>query len=396
MRHTGRKLPAVPGLVAIDLPGGDAFVAALTLIWARGDAALPLDQRLPRPAQQVILDHLRPSAVIDAQGEYPYPGQNRQNRQDRHVHPTEPGDALVVATSGTTGRPKGVVLTHQAVEASAQATTRRLGVDPTRHRWLACLPLNHVGGLSVITRAVVTNTPLTVLPGFDAGQVEATATPDTFVSLVATALQRIDPSRFHTIVLGGSTPPPELPPNAVSTYGLTETGSGVVYDGVPLDGVEIRIDPETNEVHIRGPMLLRAYRTATEHRDPKDPQGWFATGDSGHQDLDTNRLHIDGRLSDLIITGGENVWPAPVAAAITQHPKVKEAVVAGRSDEEWGQRVVAWVVPVDPDDPPSLDELRDTVKQHRAAHEAPKQLIVTTELPKTALGKIRQDDLPLP
>lgn len=387
MRHTGRKLPAVPDLVAIDLPGGDGFVAALTAVWDRGDAVLPLDQRLPRRAQHTVLEHLRPAAIIDAQGEHRYTGTSPRS--------TEPGDALVVATSGTTGQPKGVVLTHRAVAASAEATSHRLHVDPARHRWLACLPLNHVGGLSVITRALVTNTPLTVLPGFDATEVTRHATPDTYVSLVATALRRIEPSRFHTIVLGGSAPPLTLPPNCTTTYGLTETGSGVVYDGIPLDGVELRIVGETNEIHLRGPMLLRAYRTATGHRDPKDGNGWFPTGDGGHLD-GSNRLHIDGRLSDLIITGGENVWPEPVEDALRAHPKIREVAVAGRLDEEWGQRVVAWVVPTDPDEPPVLDQLQALVRETVAPFAAPKQLVVTTALPKTALGKIRRDDLPLP
>ena len=178
----------------------------------------------------------------------------------------------MVATSGSTGEPKGVVLTHDAVRASALATSRRLGVTADDH-WLACLPLSHVGGLSVITRAIVTNTPVTVHPGFAAEQVESAArTGATLVSLVGTALQRIDASAFRTILLGGARPPAELPPNVVTTYGMTETGSGVVYDGVPLDGVGIRLD-DGGQIHLRGPMLLRAYRDGT---DPRDGDGWLA------------------------------------------------------------------------------------------------------------------------
>src|SRR5437879_3032321 len=148
----------------------------------------------------------------------------------RPDEPVEDGDALVVATSGTTGEPKGVVLTHDAVEASARATSDRLAVDPARDTWLSYLPLAHIGGLSVVTRALVTGTPLT----FD---VEAGAT---LVSLVPTQLRRLDARAFRTIVLGGAAPPEDRPANCVVTYGMTETGSGVVYDGVPLAGVQVR------------------------------------------------------------------------------------------------------------------------------------------------------------
>ena len=219
-------------LVAIDMPGGPGFVDELRRIWHAGDAAFPVDQRLPPAAKQSLL-------VAMGVGE-----------------PVEPGDALVVATSGSTGKPKGVVLTHDAVAASARATSDRLAVTDDDH-WLACLPLAHVGGLSVVTRALHTGTRLTVLPGFDANAVGSSDA--TLVSLVATTLPRVDATRFRVIVLGGSRPPEDRPANSVTTYGMTETGSGVVYDGVALDGVEVRIDPD-GQILLRGPMLLRCYR----------------------------------------------------------------------------------------------------------------------------------------
>lgn len=372
----------MPELVAIDLPGGPEFVAALRRVWDDGDAALPVDQRLGGRAREVLLDTLAP-AVVDGPG--------GRNRRPGGV-PVEDGDALVMATSGTTGRPKGVVLTHSAVEASARATTARLGVDPDRHRWLACLPLNHVGGLSVLTRSLVTATPVTVLAGFDADAVRAASGPDVLVSLVATALQRTPADLFHTVVLGGSAPPSSLPTNVVTTYGLTETGSGVVYDGVPLEGVEVAVDPATAEVSLRAPMLLRAYRDGTV---PLDAEGWFRTGDVGELDGD-GRLEIRGRIGDMIITGGENVWPAPVEDVLRGHPRVAEVAVSGRPDPEWGQKVVAWVVPTDPSDPPSLRELRDLVGDRLARFAAPRQLVLTDSLPRTSIGKVRRDALELP
>jgi O-succinylbenzoic acid--CoA ligase len=294
------------------------------------------------------------------------------------------GDALVVATSGTTGDPKAAVLTHDAVLASARATSRRLGVDPATDRWLACLPLAHVGGLSVVTRAVVTGTPLTVHDGFDAGAVEAAARAGcTLVSLVPTALRRIDPGLFRTVVLGGSAMPADLPANAVTTYGMTETGSGVVYDGVPLDGVEVRV--VGGEVQLRAPMLLRAYRDGTV---PTSPDGWYPTGDAGEWDAGAGRLRVFGRVGDLIITGGENVWPAAVERVLARLPAVHEVAVVGRPDPEWGQRVVALVVPAAGTDAPTLDGLRAAVRRELPAYAAPRELRLVAALPRTGSGKV--------
>jgi O-succinylbenzoic acid--CoA ligase len=367
--------------VAIDLPGGPEFVTALQRVWDRGDAALPVDRRLSPKVQRSVLEELGPSRMIG-------PGGDETGLDGGR--PVDSGDALVVATSGTTGRAKGVVLTHEAVKASAVATSTQLGVDPSRHRWLACLPLCHVGGLSVVTRAVLTGAPLTVLDGFDAVAVAAHAGADTYVSLVPTALARVGAGGFHTVVLGGSAPPEDLAPNVVTTYGLTETGSGVVYDGRPLAGVEVRTDPATCEIRLRGPMLLRSYR---DGHDPKDSDGWLATGDAGYLGPG-GRLHVRGRLTEMIVTGGENVWPSPVEAALRRHPGVADVSVAGRDDPEWGQRVVAWVVPTESARPPGLDELRALVAEQVAPFAAPRQVILVDTLPRTSIGKVQRDRLP--
>lgn len=353
---------------------------ALVRAWDAGEAVLPLDQRLSARVKQRVVGAMRPARVVDSSGDRRHGGDNQ---------PVAPGDALVVATSGTTGEPKGVVLTMSAVEASASATTARLGVDPRRHSWLACLPLNHVGGLSVVTRSLVTGTPCRVLAGFDPRTVERAAGPDVFVSLVATALQRVSALKFHTVVLGGSAPPADVPPNVVSTYGMTETGSGVVYDGFPLDGVEVLVEAGSTEIRLRCPMLLRGYRDGSV---PLDAEGWFATGDGGRIDAE-GRLQVHGRLTDLIITGGENVWPAPVEAAIRSHPRVGDVAVAGVPDPEWGQRVVAWVVPTDGAEPPTLSELRTLVAEQVAPYASPKDVVVVGSLPKTSIGKVRRDRL---
>jgi O-succinylbenzoic acid--CoA ligase len=311
------------------------------------------------------------------------------------------GDALVVATSGSTGSPRGVVLTHDALRASATATSRRLGVDPRRHRWLACLPLAHIGGLAVVTRSLLTTTPLTVLHGFDADEVEAAGRSGTatHVSLVATALRRIDPSVFEIILLGGAAPPGELPGNVVTTYGLTETGSGVVYDGVPLDDVEVAIGTgapgqgAAGEVLVRGPMLLRAYRDGTDPTvdGPDGAGGWLPTGDGGR--WRDGHLEVDGRLAEVVVTGGEKVWPVAVERVLSAHPKVAEVAVWKRPDPEWGERVVAWVVPADPAAAPGHQELADVVAASLAPWAAPKEVVVVEALPRTPSGKVRRRDL---
>ncbi len=355
---------------------------ALLREWDAGNAVMPVDQRLPAAARATVMDALQPDRLVDRNG--------RHTRRGRGV---DEGDALVVPTSGSTGVPKGVVLTHGAVQASAVATSTHLGITSS-DIWLACLPLAHVGGLSVVTRALATGTGLIVHDGFDAGAVHAAARDGaTAVSLVATALRRIDPALFRVIVLGGARPPAERPANTHATYGLTETGSGVVYDGRPLEGVDVRIEPD-GEILLRGPMLLRGYRDDTS---PLDNDGWLHTGDLGRW-LPDGRLHVEGRRGDLIITGGENVWPDAVELAIGTHPAVTEVAVAGVPDEEWGQRVVAWVVPSTDAEvgQPSLASVRRHVAERLPMFCAPKELHIVPALPRTSLGKVQRHLLRTP
>lgn len=362
------------------MPGGPGFVTELRRAWDAGDAVLPVDTRLPPRATDRLLDVLRPEMVVDGHGE-------RWNR--RRSLPVEAGDCLVVATSGTTGEPKGVVLTRDAVASSATATSTRLGVDARSDRWLACLPVAHVGGLAVITRALLTETRLSVVPRFDAGEVARAARVDgaTLVALVPTTLARVDAGLFRAVLLGGSRPPPSLPANVITTYGMTETGSGVVYDGRTLDGVEARV--VEGEIMLRGPMLLRCYR---DGHDPKTSDGWLPTGDAGTVEPD-GRISVLGRISELVITGGDNVWPHAVEAAIATHPLVSEVAVGGRPDPEWGDRVVAWVVPSDPAEPPDLGSLRTFVADQLPAYAAPRELVLVARLPRSSLGKVARHKL---
>jgi O-succinylbenzoic acid--CoA ligase len=361
-------------LVALDLAGGPEFVDALQRVWDAGDTAFPLDRRLPDSARADVVRRFGVAAIVTSGGVVTeLPG----------GWATEPGDALVVATSGSSGVSKGVVLTHAAVAASASATSRRIGDQPD-DRWLACLPLSHVGGLAVVTRALHTGTPLIVHDGFDAAAVASSGA--TLVSLVTTALRRIDPAAFRVIVLGGAAPPEERPANTIVTYGMTETGSGIVYDGVPLDGVEVRV--VEGELHVRGPMLLRSYRDGS---NPLLPGGWLPTGDLGS--IDGGLVQVAGRAADLIITGGENVWPEAVEAVLRSHPAVADVGVVGVPDPEWGHRITAFVVVEPGAAAPRLDELREYARSGLAGYQLPRQVVVVDRLPRTALGKLRRSDL---
>lgn len=371
--------PGMRELIALAVPGGEEFVEQLQRAWDDGDAALPLDPRLPRRSAVDLVATMRPAWVVDESG--------ARSRLDA-AEPVEGDDALVVATSGTTGSPRGVVLTHAAVAASARASNQALGTDPVRDRMLACLPLSHVGGLSVVTRALLSGTPLEVHPGFDAATVEDSARRGaTITSLVPTTLARIDPSLFRRIVVGGAALISDPPPNCVVSYGMTETGSAVCYDGRPLPDAEVRV--VEGEIQVRGPMLMRAYRDGT---DPKDPEGWLPTGDLGEMDAE-GRLVVHGRRDDLIISGGENVWPERVEAVLAAHPAVADVAVVGEEDPEWGARVVAVVVPEPGEPEPDLEELRMLAAERLPRYSLPRELRLVAELPRTALGKVRRGEL---
>jgi O-succinylbenzoic acid--CoA ligase len=206
-------------------------------------------------------------------------------------------------------------------------------------------------------------------------------------------LGRTDVAAYRKVLLGGAAPPTGLPANVVTTYGMTETGSGCIYDGIPLDGVDVRIGDGSlgaeGEVLLRGPMLLRAYRDGT---DPRLGEGWLPTGDSGRFE-DDGTLVVFGRMAEVIVTGAEKVWPASVEDVLSSHPGVAEVAVWKRADPVWGERVVAWVVPADSAAVPGLDELRELVAGRIARWAAPRELVVVDALPRTAGGKVRRTAL---
>lgn len=360
-------------LICLDIECGPDMVERIDRAWAEDDAVFPLDQRLPPAMKRSIVEAVAPTAIVTANDETKWPG--------RAVND---GEAAVIATSGSTGEPRFIPLTMDNLRASTWASHQRLGLRPDDH-WLCCLPPSHVGGFGVIARSLLSGTSLTAVPRFDPDLYERAAQDGaTLVSLVPAALARIDPSRYRTILLGGSRPPVDLPDNCVTTYGMTETGGGIAYDGVPLDGVELEI--RDGIIHVRSPMNAGQTR---EGIGLLDHDGWLRTGDVGSFDPATGGLVVVGREGDMIITGGENVWPEQVERVLREHDSILDACVVGEPDDHWGHIVVAHLV-TKGSRTPGLAEIRAHVKSMLPAHCAPKAIRLIQEIPRTSIGKPRR------
>ena len=312
--------------------------------------------------------------------------------------PIEDDVALVMATSGSTGTPKGAMLSASALRSSGDATHTYLGGAGS---WLLALGADHVAGMQVLLRSVLAGTEPTVLnAGFQpcelADAIAAMPAGRRYTSLVPTQLIRAleHPeataalTELDAVLLGGAATPPALHARAqqagihvVRTYGMSETCGGCVYDGVPLDGVQVRLDD--GRVLLGGATVASGYRNQREHPAFAE-RGWFRTDDAGM--LADGVLSVLGRLDDAITTGGLTVLPQVVEAALATHPGVRECAVIGVADEQWGQRVVAVIVPGVP--VPTLAELRHHVSTIAGTAAAPKQLHVIDILPLRGPGKI--------
>jgi O-succinylbenzoic acid--CoA ligase len=324
----------------------------------------------------------------------------------RADEPIDGDVAVVVSTSGTTGVPKGAMLTAAALTASAEATHRRLGGPGA---WLLALPAHHVAGLQVLVRSVVAGTtPVAVSAGFDSAElasaVASLGPSRRYASLVAAQLDKAlrDPeaaaalASLDAVLIGGGPMPLGVAERAtaagisvVRTYGMSETAGGCVYDGVPLDGVQVRIDG--GRVVLGGATLAKGYRNPVQP-DPFAEPGWFRTDDIGTVD-GSGVLRVLGRVDDAISTGGLTVLPQLVEAALATHPAVAESAVFGVADERLGQRVVAAVVVVDGRAAPGLAELRAHVASTLPSTAAPREIHVVDELPRRGIGKVDRRDL---
>jgi o-succinylbenzoate---CoA ligase len=347
--------------------------------------------------------------MLDGQGPPLLPVPAGDAREIRRLtgalHPGEPiddGVGLVVATSGTTGTPKGAQLGATALRASGDATHERLGGPGS---WLLALPAHHIAGLQVLLRGILSGTETSVIdvsagfePALLPAAVAAMPGPRRYSSMVPTqlikTLEHPDAlaalAELDAVLLGGAaTPVPVLRRardagvNVVRTYGMSETCGGCVYDGVPLAGVDVRVD-EQSRVWLGGSTLASGYRGIPDHPAFAEP-GWFRTDDAGLSD--NGVLRILGRLDEAISTGGLTVVPQVVEAVLIEHPAVREVAVIGVPDDRLGQRVAAVVVPAGPS-APTLDELRKHTGSALDPTAAPRELHVVDALPVRGPGKV--------
>jgi len=375
-------------LAAVALQPGPAWLAVLRDGREAGAAMLPIDLRLSDRERAAVIRAAQPTVVAGEEGVRRLDGV-----------PIDPEIALVIATSGTSGQARLAELPGAAVEAAVLASATAIDAR-AEDRWLSCLPPAHIGGLLVLERHLLLGAPITFRRRLSRATVAGLGDAR-FTSLVPTQLTRLldaaaDLGRFRAVLVGGSGVDAELAARAaeagvriVPTYGMTETCGGVVYAGRPLAGVEVRAS-RWGELLVRGPTLMRGYRLDPEASvGAFEPGGWLRTGDGGEVAPD-GAVRVHGRLADVIVSGGEKIWPAEVEAALSSHPDVAAVLVTGAPDREWGQRVVARVVPRRRSDPPTLATLRDHAAATLSRHKLPRELIVVERLERAALGKIRR------
>ncbi|REF00386.1 O-succinylbenzoic acid--CoA ligase [Thermomonospora umbrina] len=370
-------------------PGPRLFRALAAALDGDGPAICPLSPDLPRPALDAMVDALAPAAVETADGVVPH--RPRSARVPVTGIPTDPGTAVLIATSGSTGAPKMVELSAAALRHSAAATLDRIGAAPG-DGWLCCLPTSHIGGIQVLVRSLLAGTEPVIQPKFDVDAVASV--PERHMGLVPTQLRRlldagVDPARLGTIVLGGAAASPALLTEArergariFTTYGMSETSGGCVYEGVPLGGVRADIGDD-GRIRLAGPVLFSGYRLRPQATADVRDGDWFLTRDLGV--VEDDRLRVLGRVDDVVNTGGEKILATEVAAVLARHPQVKDVAVVGRPDPEWGERVTAVIVPAG--DPPTLTDLRAWVRDTLPAHAAPRELDLVEAIPLLPSGK---------
>jgi o-succinylbenzoate---CoA ligase len=387
---TSRPLHAV--LLPAAAGAGRLMEALGAALDGTGPALLPVDPRLPAERVAALLQALRPATLETLDG---------PQRLDPGDSPgVAPGTAVVIATSGSTGEPKGVELDAAALRHSARASLDRIGARPGE-AWLSCLPPSHISGLQVFLRSLLSGTAPVVLDQLTLlTRGGAPPDPPQYVSLVPTQVRHLldQPggrealAGFRAILLGGAAVPAGLRAEAaasgarvIATYGMSETCGGCVYDGEPLDGVSVRIGADSR-IQLAGPVLFSGYRGQPGLTAAALDGGWFVTSDVGEVDA-RGRLTVRGRADGMINTGGEKVSADEVASVLEDCPEVREAVVVGRPDPEWGELVTAIVVPADPAAPPDLDALRAFARGRLPGYAVPRAVVVVPAVPLLSSGK---------
>jgi len=423
------------------------FLEAVHAAQRLGAVLVPLNARLTAEELAVRLERIDPAAVASESGteravidaveaieqddttvlSFDEPAAGAERVESIQPEPFdlpewEPDHPLVVMfTSGTTGDPKGVVLTLANVLASATASAFRLGVGGD-DCWHVTLPMYHMGGLAPVYRSVLYGSSLSVQRGFDPeGTAEVMRQAGaTCVSLVPTMLDRmLDAGEFpdcRFVLLGGAACPPELLARAhdrgvpvAPTYGMTEAASQIATAtpeqsrrhpdtvGNPLMFAEVTVvddagavcrPGETGELVVAGPMVTPGYLDDAATREAFT-NGGLRTGDVGHRD-EAGRVYVHARVDDTIVTGGENVDPSEVVDALRNHPAVDDAAVVGLDDEEWGERVAALVVLADSSEV-AADALREHCRGHLAGYKLPRTVGFADSLPRTASGTVDRE-----
>lgn len=328
----------------------------------------------------------------------------------------------IIYTSGTTGFPKGAQITLGNLWWSAIGSALNLG-NQLDDRWLVCLPIFHIGGMSILFRSVIYGITAIVHDSFDPASVNRAIDEDgvTIVSVVSTMLQRMLDSRgsrpysptLRCVLLGGGPAPQRLLADCASrkipvvqTYGLTEAASQVATlppeeslrklgsAGKPLFPTELRIESneivaapgEIGEILVSGPTVTTGYVDDPEATAAAIRDGWLHTGDLGYLD-DEGFLFVVDRRDDLVVTGGENVYPAEVEKVLREHPSVAEAVIVGLPDGRWGQRVAAAIL-TRTGTSPSPDDIIMFCRARLGGYKVPTRIRFVAEIPRNAAGKI--------
>jgi O-succinylbenzoic acid--CoA ligase len=379
--------------VALEIEDRLDFAIALHACLLNGSPAMPIDLRLSAPERAARAEG---AATVLTAGGLDAPGERARGA---HVAGPDMLDlvATVMHTSGTTAAPKRVELTYGNWLANALGSAVAVGLDP-QERWLCAMPLAHVGGLSILIRSAIYATTVVLHERFETEAVlEALMDPAqriTIVSLVPTMLSRLldaglrEPPALRWALLGGGPIAPALLARAAQarvpvapTYGMTEACSQIATFGHPLHGVEFRLDGPGREIWVRGPVVAPGALAE---------DGWLHTGDLG--ELADGELRIVGRKADTIVSGGENVAPAEVEAVLLEHPAVADAGVTSRADPEWGEALIALLVPR-PGAALDAGELRRFCAERLAPFKVPKAFEQTQELPRTPSGKLLRREL---